>query len=547
MVRTPCTNQTISNSGNWCKLTKQPCLSVYLLIVRATEFLRSQAQFQPEKTAFIFEGTTITYGKLWLDVERLATGLYLSGIRAGDRIALHLRNTPDFITTYFACFRLGAIAAPLNIRLKAAELCDMLSRLRPALYIGQEDLFQRLGNVDSSILANNRRFLTGRNYGSFHAQPWTSLFLDDSTGLPPDILDPQKPVLLLATSGTTGVPKFVAHTQTTLAAMAEFYYECLLLDQEDLALETLPLAHVSGTGTMLTLFCNGVPFVLVEQFGPTTVLDRIESYGCTWFCGLPSMYFGLLEEQQLSPRNVRSLRKCITGGDVCPTALRARFLQAFGTPIRPLWASTEASGNFVGAGIPGIRIRRPDEVEVVDLDDVPVAEGEVGRLIIRASNVSIGYWLGPDQIDDRRKDGWFYTGDLVQRVSRNEILFNSRQADIIKRASSKVSPVEVEKVLLTVPNIKDAAVFGLPDDVLGQRVGALVQLDAESEPISPEQILASIEDSLADYKLPEQIFLVDRIPRNALGKIDRPALLAFSREVDGVRSEKSCRARVQRQ
>jgi long-chain acyl-CoA synthetase len=168
-----------------------------------------------EKVAFIKDQEIWTYERLASEVDRLARGLTERGLRKGDRVALHMANLPELVIAYDACFRVGAIAAPLNIRFKAAELRPLLQRLQPALYIGQAALYNQVASIDSSILASNRRFVVDGSVNDPRAQPWTRLFAgsnDEPVRVAPDL---DAPAVLLTTSGTTGQPKFVTHTLAT--------------------------------------------------------------------------------------------------------------------------------------------------------------------------------------------------------------------------------------------------------------------------------------------------------------------------------------------
>jgi long-chain acyl-CoA synthetase len=152
-----------------------------------------------------------------------------------------------------------------------------------------------------------------------------------------------------------------------------------------------------------------------------------------------------------------------------------------------------------------------------------VPRGEVGEFLVRGPNVTVGYWGGPDRIDDATRDGWYQSGDLMRQGEADELWFVGRKKDIIIRGGSNISPVEVERVLLSHPLVRDAAVFGVPDPVLGERVAAVVQLSSGAINAALGDIVKDIRQQLADYKAPERIFAVDRVPRNSLGKVDRRA------------------------
>ena len=234
------------------------------------------AKTHPKKVSFIKDNEIWTYDRLAAEVDHLAYGLVKRGLRKGDRVALHMANLPEFVVAYHACFRTGVIAAPLNIRLKTAELIPLLQRLQPTLYIGQAALYNQVASIDSSILAANSRFVVDGPVHDPRVQPWTSLFADVNGKPLQRTLDVDVPAVLLTTSGTTGRPKFVIHTLATLLKIAESY-EHLDLDGDQVSALAMPMVHASGLFTMLAFVRFGVPFVFVSVLIPMPYLTRLNA------------------------------------------------------------------------------------------------------------------------------------------------------------------------------------------------------------------------------------------------------------------------------
>ena len=496
------------------------------MIITPTEILYYKVATDLKKMALTKGKEIWTYERLVTEVERLARGLFGRGLRKGDRVALHMGNLPELIIAYHACFRVGAIAAPLNIRFKTAELRPLLQRLRPVLYIGQASLYGQIASIDSSILGSNSRFVVDGPVNDPRVQPWTRLFAESSSEPVRVTPDLDAPAVLLTTSGTTGQPKFVIHTLATLSKTAESFKHWGL-DRNQITALFCPMVHGSGLFTMLACIRFGVPFVLFERFDADPILDAIERHRCTWIVGLPFMFGALLQCQQARARNVDSLRICLTGGDVCPPHLQDQFPSFFGIPLRSFWVATEACGSLTYGLQPGpvSRIVPGAQIRLVGDNQVPVARGEVGELVVRGPHVTIGYWAGPGQIKDAPKEGWFHTGDLMRQDEKGDLWFVTRKKHLIIRGGSNISPVEVERVLMAHPAVDDAAVVGVPDPDLGQRVAGFVQLADSAQSIDLTEILAFARERLADYKVPETLKIVDKIPRNTLGKIDRQLLL----------------------
>jgi long-chain acyl-CoA synthetase len=490
--------------------------------------LHLRASERPDSVAFIGGDDVWSYRRLATATESFARALVGRGLRAGDRVALHMANLPELAVAFYACFRIGAIACPLNIRYKTAELLPLLDQLRPALYLGQAELYPQIASVQPDILASNARFIVGDAGEQSGAQPWDNLFAgisDRPLAQDPDV---DMPAVLLTTSGTTGQPKFVAHTAATLSAIADSFLH-LGFDEEQIAINAVPMMHVGGLATFLGCIRFGMPMVLFERFDPDALLEAIEPNQCSWLIGVPLMYSALLKSQRMRPRRVDTIRFCLVAGDVCPPQLQRDFPEMFGAPLRSFWGSTETFGTFTYGLQPG-PVSRPapgTQFRLVDNNGKSAPRGEVAELLVRGPSVAVGYWSAPSHVS-APSDGWFHTGDLMREGEEHEFWFVSRKKDLIIRGGSNISPIEVERVLMTHPAVCDAAVIGIPDDIFGQRVVGLVSLADNSSPSVLDDILAHTKARLADYKVPEWLDVVDEIPRNALGKIERKLLLVMT-------------------
>jgi long-chain acyl-CoA synthetase len=482
----------------------------------------------PDGTAFIYDEVVWTYHDLLTDAEQLSRAFLAHGVRRRDRVVLHMSNRPEMAVALYACFRVGAIACPTNLRFKTAELREIFQRLRPALYLGEEQLYSHAQTIEPEILAGEKRFVTGPCGAYKCAMPWSKLLIDGvSTGPMPPEPDKDAPAILLTTSGTTGQPKFVTHTPATLSAIVEAYTH-LDLDAAQTVLNSCPMVHAAGLFTFLASVNFGATMVLVERFDPDTALDQIELHGCTWMVGLPFMYDALLELQRKQPRKVSSLRHCRCGGDVCPIQLQVQFEATFGAPLRNFWGATEVVGALRDGLQPGpvSRIAPGARICLVDDKGGEVPRGEVGEFLVRGPYVTVGYWVAPDRMDAATRDGWYHSGDLMRQGEGDELWFVGRKKDVIIRGGSNISPSEVERVLLSHPLVHSAAVFGVPDPVLGQIVAAVVQLSSGVGDTALDDILRDTRRRLADYKVPERLLAVDAVPRSAIGKVDRRAAAA---------------------
>jgi acyl-CoA synthetase (AMP-forming)/AMP-acid ligase II len=495
------------------------------MTVLPTEVLMQRAQSRPERTAFVFQEDVWTYRRLAEESGRVARGLAASSVKAGDRVVLHMMNRPEMLVAYYACFRLGAIAAPLRTAFKFAELAPMLQRLQPALYIGESSLYPNVATVDAAILPREKRVILDDADGTHGVQSWAVLKQSVHADLPTPASN--EPAVLINTSGSTGQPKFVVHTQDTLAATTHLFCKHFGLSADDVIVSPLQLAHGTGLVCSLSFVQTGVPFIMLRSADPDIVLDNIERHRCTWMLGFPYQYAGLLEAQQAKPRDVSSLRICLTGADACPVDLQERVTAALRAPLYNVWGATEVAGTLTFGLQPGpvVRITEDAQIRLVDENGADVAHGEIGELLIRGKNVFVGYWNDPAATAQSLKNGWYHTGDLMRRGEGNELWFVSRKKDIIIRGGTNISPAEVEEALVAGhPAVEEAGVVGRPDPVLGQRVFGFVKLAADAKEGVVAEILQNVAGRLAPFKVPEGLRVIGALPRNALSKVDRRAL-----------------------
>jgi acyl-coenzyme A synthetase/AMP-(fatty) acid ligase len=409
----------------------------------------------------------------------------------------------------------------------------MLRRLAPALYIGESILYPNVAPAETEVLATQNRILID-GADKHGARPWGDLKeVDASAHLPTS--PSYEPAVLLNTSGTTGQPKFVVHTPDTLGATADLLAKHFGLSADDVLVSSLALAHAAGLFTSIGFIQLGLPIVMLDSPDPCIMLDAIERHRCTWLFGFPYQYSTLVAAQQAKPRNVSSLRVCLTGGDVCPVELQEQVAVALGAPLYNLWGATEVVGSVTFGLQPGpvVRTTKDAQLRIVDESGHEVADGEVGELLVRGPNVFAGYWNDPEATSKALERGWYRTGDLMRRGEGDEIWFVARKKDIIIRGGTNISPMEVEEALLAChPAVEEAAVVGKPDPVLGQRVVGFVKLAPGTKKAAIAEIVRNVAGRLAPYKVPEDLIVVEVLPRNALSKIDRRALEATARGQD---------------
>jgi long-chain acyl-CoA synthetase len=488
--------------------------------------LLRRAADAPASTAVVAGHEEWSNRQLATHVDRLAAGLAAHGVRTGDRVALHLRNTVDAVLATLACLRIGAAAVTLNTHLAASELHDLLDRTRPAGYLGDSAFGSLLASVPGELLPEPARFIASRPSTLTGPPAWPDLMAQ--AGPPADTpLDLDAPAVLLPTSGTTGQSKLVIWSYRTLAALPLSAAGRGIGPGAVLPLLT-PVVHASGMYHLCAALIEGATVVLLPAFDAGQALDAMERHHATSVFGLPFMYAQLAREQAARPRTLSALTVATSAGDECPAEVEAAFEKEFGMPLRSFWAATEDVGMTtadVPAG-PYTRVIPEATVQIVGSDGRPAAEGQVGELLTSSPTTSPGYW----QADGRHTplpDGVFRTGDLVRERGSRLLEFVGRVKDIIVRGAFNIYPSEVEGALRSHPAVIDAGVAGFPDPVLGQRVGALVVLAGGTDAARwADEITSWLPGRLAPEKIPEQLRVVASIPRNALTKIDRGAVQA---------------------
>lgn len=489
--------------------------------------LLSRAERTPDMVAVIADGERWSCARLVAESARLADAMRIRGVAPGERVALHMRNRPELALAYLACWCIGAIAVPLNTRYKPPEIAAMLERVRPVLYLGEADLVKGLRTADAGLPPTEACFATGLEAGLNDARPWTELTAD-ADGAPskrPKTVDPDLPALLLATSGTTGPSKLAVFTLRTLGVLARSAEEngqgC-----DDVVLINTPMMHAAGATFFTACLLTGAVAVLIPQFAPEPVLDAIAEHRCTTFAGLPFMCSKVAHAQRSDPRDLRSLRLCMVGGDVCPDETAQTFEIAIGRALLSKWGATEDATLSLPAVRPGpfVRFRPEVEVRLVDAAGKSVAVDGSGEMLIRSAGTTPGYWQEPGQVEPL-PDGWFHSGDLVRREPDGQLRYLGRTKDLIVRGGSNISPGEIEEALRRQAGVADVAVVGLPDAELGERVGAALVLAENTTAEALPGILADVGRELADYKIPDKVALVDTIPRNDLDKIDRRSVV----------------------
>ncbi|MEV2269621.1 class I adenylate-forming enzyme family protein [Nonomuraea africana] len=498
--------------------------------------LLENSRFQGDKDFLIYEDERISYERHYRLAATLARRLVEEySVAKGDRVAIAMRNYPEWVVSFSAVLAAGAIAVPLNAWWTAQELAYGVSDSGAKVLIADGERAERLAETGVPLIVTRG------------ALPQAARAFDEVLGevsadvtLPAVELSPEDPATIFYTSGTTGLPKGAlgSHRNLGQAPMTVAYslIRAVVMAGKDpsgltgerrVTLLTVPLFHVTGcfavmTGTMFT----GGALVLMYKWDPLLALQLIEREKITGMTGVPTNAWQLLSHPDVDKYDLSSLTGLSYGGAPAPPKLMERITNELpGRAPSNGYGMTETTAlaiNNSGADY----ARKPDsiglpsavvDVRICDPSGAPLPAGEVGELCLRGPNVILGYWNKPAATAETFVDGWLHTGDLARVDEEGFVYIVDRAKDMVIRGGENVYCAEVEAALFEHPSVDDAAVIGVPHDELGEEVGAVIRLSA---PATPEELTAFLKERIAAFKVPAHFWFRDaELPRNPGGKI----------------------------
>jgi acyl-CoA synthetase (AMP-forming)/AMP-acid ligase II len=466
-------------------------------------------------------GVSLSYAALQRALDQAAGRLAALGTAEGDRVALVAANGPALVVAFLAVVSRGAAAAPLNPALSAAELTAELDDLRVSRLLHDGSATATAAAAAASVPA------------SVFALQDAMLHVDGLSGDPvQDVGSPDALALLLHTSGTTSKPKTVPIRQRNLAASTGAVARTYGLSGEDVTMCVMPLFHVHGlvAAVLGTLSTGGT--VVLPRFRPSVFWDDVARHGATWYTAVPTIHARLLtralELRDKPAHRLRFVRSCSAP---LPTVLWQHYEDTIGVPLVEAYGMTEAAHQMASNPLPPAERRpgtvgQPTGIEIAALDDSwqPVPVGAEGEVAVRGPSVVDHYLGNPAATAASFRDGWFRTGDVGKLSADGYLTLVGRLKELINRAGEKISPYEVEDVLLTHPAVAEAAAFPVPDEKYGEQVGVVVVLRGEA---TPRELTAHCAERLAAFKRPVQVTILPEIPKGPTGKIQRRTLAAL--------------------
>jgi fatty-acyl-CoA synthase len=491
-----------------------------------TNQLARHALMQPDAAALRFLGHTTTWAELDRRVTALAAALSRRGVGLGDRVLILMLNRPEFIESFLAANRLGAIAVPVNFRMTPAEIAFLVSDCQGRVVITEAVLAKvatAVRDIDPTlqtvIVVGGSTDDEVIGYDDLIAEP-------GDTPRPVDIPN-DSPALIMYTSGTTGRPKgaVLTHTNITGQAMTNLFTVGADINR-DVGFIGVPLFHIAGVGNTITPLQLGLPTVIypLGAFDPGALLDVLETERVTSMFLVPAQWQVVCAEQRANPRKLQ-LRVLSWGAAPASDTLLRDMSETFpGTQIYAAFGQTEMSPvtcmllaqdairklGSVGKVIPTVAARVVDE----NMNDVPV--GQVGEIVYRAPTLMAGYWHNPKATAEAFAGGWFHSGDLVRQDEEGYVWVVDRKKDMIISGGENIYCAEVENALAGHPAIVEVAVIGRPDANWGEVPVAVAAVHTDLDLGDLDQFLT---ERLARYKHPKALEIVDALPRNPAGKV----------------------------
>ncbi len=491
--------------------------------------LRESARLHADRIALVFGERTWTYAALHDAAQRFAGALQELGLTRGQHVALLLPNTPEFTIAYFGALYLGCPVVPLNALLTADEIAyhlddgDAVALVTvPALLAQAQAAATRVDTCRHLIVAGSGAVPAG-------AVGFDRMLATGTPCAQVTATNGDDTAVVLYTSGTTGKPKGAELTHLNLLMNAYlFRTELMQLTPDTVALCALPLFHIFGqTAVQNAVLATGGTVVLMPRFEPTAAMTLMVQHRVSYFAGVPTMYFALLNQPDANRYDLGALRHCVSGGAPLPIEVMRAFDARHNVQILEGYGLSEtspaASFNTLQRGRKPGSVGVPIwgcEMRLVDDDGREITAPLVpGEIQIKGHNVMKGYWKKPEATAAAMKDGWFSSGDIGHRDADGYYFVVDRKKDMIIRGGYKVYPREVEEILYAHPAVAEAAVVGIPHPSHGEEVKAVIAKRPGHEAATAEDIIDYCKQHLAAFKYPRVVEFRPSLPKGPSGKI----------------------------
>ncbi len=500
------------------------------------EYLLRSAERTPEKVALVCGQTRLTYGSLARSARGLSAFLIRRGLMKGDRVGIYLDNSPEAVVTIFGVTEAGGCCVGVNPLTPAERLGYILEHCGARWLVSSADKIHALRDADLHCTNPPFKILVGDNVPADVGFPFRDACLMDENGQWRSLIDLDLAAIIY-TSGSTGKPKGVTMTHRNVDTVVESVAAYLAHTPDDVILQFLPLSIGYGLLQLLVTFRTGGRLILERGFSfPYEVIKRIRDERVTGFAGVPTIFSVLTQLKQVEKEDISFLRYITNAAAALPPSFVPRLKKVFpSAKIYLMHGLTECfrttylppeeidrRPTSVGRGMPNV------ELWIEDPDGNRLGSDQVGELVVRGSNVMLGYWNDPEttaRVIKQGKNPWeriLHTSDLFRMDEDGYFYFVARMDDVIKSRGMKVSPLEIEDVIYTLDEVQECRVMGVPDTLLGQAIKAEIVLK-KGITLSERDVKAHCHRHLEEFKIPHIIAFVESLPKSPGGKIRRVA------------------------
>ena len=498
-------------------------------MINIGDWIKKWSLLHPNRRALIFEDRPFTYQEVNLRTNQLSNFFLEQGIQKGDRISVLLHNSHQYIETFFALSKIGAILVPLNWRLAGPELEFIIQDSGSRMLLFEPEFEEGVDALRPRLRFPNGGYVVVGSSGPDWAIEYEKSLLRNPVHEPRLTvpIGDEDPHILMYTSGTTGVPKgaILSHRKTFFNALnADIFYN---LTSKDIMIVSRPMFHSGGLLVEAApVLYKGGTLILRKRFPPHEILETIQRYKVTIVELAATVYQFILRDCDLTQYDLSSVRSYFTGGERVPKAMLKEYYRK-GITISQIFGQTEAStitflspeDAVLKIGSVGLPVFH-GEVRMVDKTGKEVHPGEVGEIIVRGPTLMSGYWNRPDLTAETIREGWLYTGDLARMDDEGYISIVDREKDMYISGGENIYPAEIEKVLHAHPKIFDVGIVGVPDEKWGE-VGKASIVLKPGETMNEGEVFEFLRGKVAKYKIPKQVEFVKELPKTASGKIQK--------------------------
>lgn len=485
----------------------------------------------PDREAIVSGDTRISYQALWESICSVSGYLRKHGIKPGERVAILLENSPEYIATYYAVLASGCVAVGLNTAVKTKDIQNWLGHCDASWFFANT----KHGEI-SDVLASSGTDLSIIGVGESSTQSGYTGFWSEVMATEPAepdlsvLADTNQPAAIIYTSGTTGNPKGVTLSHHNLSCNIRSILDYLHISESDSILNILPFYYSYGNSVLHTHLAVGARLVLENSMlYPRKIVERMATEKVTGFSGVPSTFALLLSRTKLKEYDLSSLRYLTqAGGPMAPVSINRILAEIPHIDFIVMYGQTEASARLsylpaeklqekmgsIGIAIPGVTL------EIRNEEGKKVSEGVSGEIYATGENIMLGYWNAPELTKGVVLNGWLKTGDLAHYDKDGYIYIDGRSSEMIKVGANRISPKEIEEVIVALDDVEEVAAIGIPDEILGQIIKVFI-VPSPGSHIEERTVLAYCKKNLATYKMPKHIDFVTELPKTASGKIKR--------------------------